>query len=154
MQLARKKAKIVIREYEQQARIDYFKTFASVLWYTTLKILLAKVVAKDLEADHVDINTAFFNLNLKEEVYIKVLEFLAKVYPELSKILDAFLKLNKSLYKLKQAPRAWFLIVKKFFQELGLKSFAIDLNLFVRYRVSILLFVNDMLIVSKRLQVN
>ena len=77
-----------------------------MLQYTTLRILLAKAVAKDLKADYVNINTTFLNLDLKEEVYIKVPEFLAKVYPKLSKILDAFLKLNKSLYKLKQAPRA------------------------------------------------
>jgi hypothetical protein len=106
MQLAQKKARIVIRGYKQQARIDYFKTFASMLQYTTLRILLAKAAAEDLEADHVDINTAFLNPNLKKEVYIKVPEFLAKVYPELSKISDAFLKLNKLFYKLKQAPRA------------------------------------------------
>jgi hypothetical protein len=77
-----------------------------VLQYTTLRILLAKAATKDLEADHVDIDTTFLNLDLKEEVYIKVPEFLAKVYLELLKISDAFLKLNKLLYRLKQAPRA------------------------------------------------
>ena len=77
-----------------------------MLQYTTLRILLAKAATKDLEANHVDINIAFLNLDLKKEVYIKVPEFLAKVYPKLSKISDAFLKLNKLLYKLKQAPRA------------------------------------------------
>jgi len=96
---------MVICGYKQQAGIDYFKTFASMLQYTTLRILLAKAAAKDLEADHVNINIAFLNPDLKEEVYMKVPEFLAKVYLELSKILDAFLKLNKLLYKLKQAPR-------------------------------------------------
>ena len=95
----------MIRGYKQQAGIDYFETFAFVLQYTTLRILLAKAAAKDLKADHVNINTAFLNLDLKEEVYMKVLEFLAKVYLKLSKISDAFLKLNKLLYKLKQAPR-------------------------------------------------
>jgi hypothetical protein len=106
MQLAQKKARMVIRGYKQQAGIDYFKTFASMLRYTTLRILLAKAAAEDLEADHVDINTVFLNLDLEEEVYMKVPEFLAEVYLELSKISDAFLKLNKSLYELKQAPRA------------------------------------------------
>jgi Reverse transcriptase (RNA-dependent DNA polymerase) len=83
------------------------------LRYKTLRILLAKAAAKDLEADHVNIDIAFLNLDLKEEVYMKVLQFLKEVYLELT--LDAFLKLNKSLYGLKQAPRAWFYIVKKFF---------------------------------------
>ena len=41
----------------------------------------------------------FLNLDLKEEVYMKVLQFLEYVYLELT--LDAFLKLNKLLYGLK-----------------------------------------------------
>ena len=76
-----------------------------MLQYTTLRILLAKAAAKDLKANYVNINIAFLNLDLKEEVYIKVLEFLEQVYLKL-KTLSAFLKLNKLLYKLKQALRA------------------------------------------------
>ena len=48
----------------------------------------------------------------------------------------------------------WFYIVKKFFQELGLKLSIADPNLFTGHRVSILLFVDNMLIVSKRQQVD
>ena len=144
----------MIHGNEQQAGINYFETFASVLYYTTLRILLAKAAAEDLEADHVDIDTAFLNPDLEEEVYMRVPEFLKEVYPELEKTLGAFLKLNKSLYRLKQAPRAWFLMVKKFFSELGLRSSVADPNLVVGLGVSILLFVDDMLIVGKRQQVD
>ena len=86
-----------------------------MLQYTTLRILLAKAATKDLEIEHVNINIAFLNPDLMEEVYMKVPQFLEEVYLELREIVDAFLKLNKSLYRLKQAPRAWFYIVKKFF---------------------------------------
>ena len=105
MHLIQKKAYLVIYRNKQQAEIDYFKTFASMLQYTTLRILLAKAAAEDLEADHIDIDTAFLNLDLEEEVYMKVPEFLKEVYPKLEKTLGAFLKLNKSLYRLKQALR-------------------------------------------------
>ena len=47
-----------------------------MLQYTTLRILLVKAATEDLEADHIDIETAFLNLDLKEEVYMKVLQFL------------------------------------------------------------------------------
>ena len=105
MHLVQKKARLVICGNKQQAGIDYFETFASVLQYTTLRILLAKAATEDLKADYVDINIVFLNLNLKEEVYIKVLEFLKQVYFKL-KTLGAFLKLNKLLYRLKQALKA------------------------------------------------
>ena len=152
--IARRKARLVARGFEQVAGLDYFATFASVIRYTTLRILLAKVAAEDLEADHVDIDTAFLNPDLEEEIYIAVPRFLEKVFPELASATDAYLKLNKALYGLKQAPRAWFLIVKKFFVDLGLKSSDADPNLFTGCGVSILLFVDDMLICGKRQDVD
>jgi hypothetical protein len=118
--IARRKAQLVARGFEQVASLNYFATFASVIRYTTLRILLVKVAAKDLEADYVDINTAFLNPDLEEEIYMEVPRFLEEIFPELTGATDAYLKLNKALYGLKQAPRAWFLIVKKFFADLGL----------------------------------
>ena len=44
-----------------------------MLQYTTLRILLAKAATEDLKADYIDIETAFLNLDLKEEVYMRVL---------------------------------------------------------------------------------
>jgi hypothetical protein len=151
---ARRKARLVARGFEQVASLDYFATFASVIRYATLRILLVKVAAKDLEADHVDINTAFLNPDLEEEIYIAVPRFLEEIFPKLASATDAYLKLNKALYRLKQAPKAWFLIVKKFFTELGMQSLDADPNLFIGQGVYILLFVDDMLICGKRLQVD
>jgi hypothetical protein len=76
MHLIQKKAKMVIYSNKQQVGINYFKTFAFMLQYTTLKIQLVKAAAKDLKVDYIDINIAFLNLDFKEEVYIKVLKFL------------------------------------------------------------------------------
>ena len=73
--VGQRKAKIVIRGFKQTYRIDYFKTFASVLRYNTLRLLLAKAVVKDLEIEQMDVQTAFLNLVYKEEVYIEVLDF-------------------------------------------------------------------------------
>jgi hypothetical protein len=95
----------VICGNEQQTEIDYFETFVLVLQYTTLRILLTKAVAEDLKADYINIDTVFLNPDLEKEIYIKVPEFPKKVYPELEKTLDVFLKLNKSLYRLKQTFR-------------------------------------------------
>ena len=49
--IARYKARVVVRGFEQQYGIDYWETFASVIQYDTLRALLAKVAVKDLEID-------------------------------------------------------------------------------------------------------
>ena len=73
--IARRKARVVIRGFEQTYRIDYFETFASVIRYNTLRLLLAKAAAEDLEIDYMDVNTMFLNPKCKEEIYIEILDF-------------------------------------------------------------------------------
>jgi uncharacterized membrane protein len=77
-------------------------------------------------------------------------EFLLK----LKGVEDAYFKLNKSLYSLKQALRKWFYIVKNFFKSIGLKSANTNPNLFIGNKVYILLFVDNMLVARKRQHIN
>jgi hypothetical protein len=51
---------------------------------------------------------------------------------------------------LKQAPRIWFQEVRKFFENIGLKATHSDPNLFIGNGVYILLYVDDMLIIGNR----
>jgi hypothetical protein len=62
---------------------------------------MAKVAAKDLDLDHVDIETAFLNLTLQEEIYIQIPDLLREFLLKLKEVKDVYLKLNKSLYSLK-----------------------------------------------------
>ena len=110
---------------------------------------MAKVAAKDLKLDYINVETAFLNLPLQEQIYMQILNLLRDFKPKLKGV-DAYLKLNKSLYGLKQAPREWFQIVKKFFKSIGLKAANTNPNLFIENEVYILLFVNNMLIIGKR----
>ena len=64
------------------------------------------------------------------------------------------LQLQKALYRLKQALQVWFLTVNAFFADIGFKPSNLNLNLFVKNEVYILLFVDNMLIISKRLKVD
>jgi Reverse transcriptase (RNA-dependent DNA polymerase) len=147
------KARLVIKGFEQQYSVNYAKTFALVLKFATLQVLLAKAAAKDLEIDQIDVDTAFLNLKLKEEVYIEIPEFF-----ELATIgvdpKQYCLRLRKALYKLKQTPQVWFLAVNAFFAKIGFKPSNLDPNLFVRNGVYILLFVDNIMIISKRSEVD
>ena len=148
-QLARRKARIVIKGYEQRYGIDYFNTFASVLRYSTLRALLAVAAAEDLEIDQMDVDTAFLNPLLKEEIYMEIPEYFELLYPNID-FKGKCLRLMKSLYGLKQAPREWFLEVRKHFKTLGFIPLEADPNLFRNEGLFILLFVDDMLLIGKR----
>jgi hypothetical protein len=80
--------------------MDYFNTFALIIRYSTLYIMLAKAAIKDLEVDHIDINTTFLNPIILEEIFIAPTKLLKRVFPEL-KHKDTYIHLNKALYSLK-----------------------------------------------------
>jgi hypothetical protein len=56
---------------------------------------------------------------IEEEIYMAPTELLEQVFLELKRK-DAYIKLNKALYSLKQSPREWFLMVKEAFKIFGL----------------------------------
>lgn len=139
----RLKSRLYIRGDKQEAGIDYFKTFASVMRFDTLRYLLAKAAIEDLEIDHMDVDQAFINPTLNEIIFMSIPPYLEELYPELVEAQDAYLQLNKSLYSLCQVPRKWFLMVKEFFQSLGLNSSEADPNLFIKRKIYVLVFMDN-----------
>ena len=71
-----------------------------MLRYNTLRALLAKAAAKDLEIDQMDVDTVFLNPTLKEEIYIEIPQFFELLYPDID-FKRKCLRLIKSLYGLK-----------------------------------------------------
>ena len=118
--------------------------FAPVSKYSTLRTLLAKVTAEDMEIHQVDIKTAFLHGELEEEIYIEQPEGYEEGPP------GTACKLNKSLYGLKQAPRAWFSRLNRELEDFGFKASDADPSLFTLHNkansVYLLVYVDDILI--------
>ena len=68
-----------------------------------MRVLLLKVVVDNLEANYIDIDNVFANLELKEEVYIEIPKYFELAYPKLKSIPtnELYLKVNRALYSLK-----------------------------------------------------
>ncbi len=50
--------------------VDYFETFASTTILSSWRILLVIVVINDWEVEQIDFVGAFFNTDLKEDIYM------------------------------------------------------------------------------------
>ena len=66
--VVRYKARIVGKGYSQIEGIDYDETFAPVTRYDSLRLIIPLATHLDLDADPLDIKSAFFNVYLVEEI--------------------------------------------------------------------------------------
>jgi hypothetical protein len=111
------KARLVVKGFRQQEGIDYNEVFAPVSKYVTVRTLMAKAAAEDLDLHQIDIKTAFLHGDLEETIYMQQPSATKKAAT------GTACKLNKSLYGLKQAPRAWYTRLHKELDEHWLCAF-------------------------------
>lgn len=110
----RYKAHLVARGFSQQYGLDYDETFSSVVKLTTVRVLLALAANKDWNLWQMDVKNAFLHGELDREIYmIQPMSFHNQNHPEY------ICKLQKALYGLKHAPRAWYSKIDKFLTQSG-----------------------------------
>ena len=103
---SRYKARLIARGYTQSYGVDYHETFAPVAKLNTIRLLIVLAAMYQWDLSQFDVKNAFLHGELEEDVYMatppgyQLHENSSHVY-----------YLKKSLYGLKQSPRAWF---KKF----------------------------------------
>ncbi|GJY42684.1 retrovirus-related pol polyprotein from transposon TNT 1-94 [Tanacetum coccineum] len=101
------KARLVAKGYRQEG-LDFEESFAPAARLEDIRIFLANAASKNMAVYQMDVKTAFLNDELKEEVYVT------------SRTLDLdsyhimYSSLKKALYRLKQAPQAWYDTLSKF----------------------------------------
>jgi hypothetical protein len=141
------KARLVVKGYRQKEGIDYTEVFAPVSKFTTVRTLLAKAAAEDLELQQIDIKTAFLHGELEEEIFMEQPVGYEEGKPGM------VCRLNKSLYGLKQAPRAWYTRLTKELKTFGFVPSVADPSLFTLDNkdstVYLLIYVDDILIAGK-----
>ncbi|GJU29272.1 putative ribonuclease H-like domain-containing protein [Tanacetum coccineum] len=99
----RNKARLVAQGYTQEEGIDYDEVFAQVARIEEIRLFLAYASFKDFMVYQMDVKSAFLYGKIKEEVYVcqppgfEDPDFRDRVY-----------NVEKALYGLHQAPRAWY----------------------------------------------
>ena len=124
-QIARHKARFVVRGFSQIYGLDFDETYASVVKSASYRILFALQARYGWKCHQMDIKTAFLNGDLEHEIFVEPPEG----YPEAR---NRVLKLCKSLYGLKQAPRQWYFKLRAFLEENGWRVSNFDPSVFIK----------------------
>nr|GEZ73209.1 retrovirus-related Pol polyprotein from transposon TNT 1-94 [Tanacetum cinerariifolium] len=141
------KARLVAKGYRQKECIDFEESFAPVARIEAIRIFIANAASKNMNVYQIDVKTAFLNGELKEEVYVSQPEgFGDPDHP------THVYRLKKALYRLKQAPRAWYDTLSRFLLDNNFSKGAVDPTLFTRktgkHILLVQIYVDDIIFAS------
>lgn len=143
--ILRYKARLVARGFSQVEGIDYNETFAPVVRYTSIRILLSIASHMKLRISQMDAVTAYLNGTLEEELYMEQPEGFEAVKGK-------YCRLVKSLYGLKQAGRVWNETLDKVLRNYGLEKSKMDQCIYYSVKdgemLILAIYVDDILIFS------
>ena len=142
----RRKSRVVARGFNQIEGDDYSETFAPVVKFTSIRVILALVTIFNLILHQMDVKTAFLNGDSKEEVYMEQIQGFENGDPRL-----IVYKMLKAIYGLKQAPRQWFEKIDNFFiDEMGMSRNPADECVYMKRNndevLIVALYVDDILV--------
>jgi hypothetical protein len=145
--LERYKARWVLRGFTQRLGVDYDETFSPVVKIATVRTVLSLVVSRSWPVHQLDVKNVFLHGTLSETVYCsQPTGFVDPAQP------DCVCLLNKSLYGLKQTPRAWYSRFATYITSLGFVEAKSDTSLFVFWRgtdtIYLLLYVDDIVLTA------
>ena len=133
------KARFCARGDQQLEGIDFFETYAPVVQWTTVRLMLILEILLQLKSKQGDVTAAFLHAELgeNEKVFVEMpLGFRQK---------GKVLKLKRTLYGLRQSPRAFWQFLTNAMSASGMGVSKLDPCLFVGEKVMAVAFVDDIL---------
>lgn len=139
--ILRYKARLVAQGSSQVHGLDYDETYAPVVRYDTLRLLIQWATQLGLEMHQIDFETAYLNSWLTDAnpIYMR--------YPPGYGKAGMVLRLKKSLYGLKQSGREWFGTLKDQLLQKGYAQASFDPCVFIG-DIVIAVYVDDLLLLG------
>ena len=131
------KARLVVRGFEQFGSSN---NYAPTLNMSSLKTFLTLALSRKMTIKQFDVSAAFLNSELTSEIYVKPPDGIEA----------KFWKLNKALYGLKEAPRAWYQTLHDYLvNDLQMKCSLVDQCIFYNEKLMIAVYVDDIIIAAE-----
>ena len=137
------KARFVVRGDRQREGINFFETWAPVVQWSTVRLMMVLAAKLRLHSAQCDITAAFVHSPLppEEEIYVH--------QPRgFERGTNCVLRLNTSVYGLKQASRHFFHYLTERLKRQGLEPSSCDPCLFLSSKIIVVVYVDNLLIWS------
>jgi hypothetical protein len=144
-EIERYKTRLVAKGFTQRFRVNYNETFAHVTKFVLICCILALAAIEDMEIHQIDVKTTFLNGDLEEDICMEQ----PKGFTQKGE--HFVCKLHKSLYGLKQFPRAWNQKLNVFLKNIKFMRSDADFSVYVAQvkdvKLFIVVYVNDLILV-------
>ena len=121
-EIVRYKARLVAQGFTQRPGIDYEETYSLMVKTITFRYLISLAIHEKLEMRLMDIVTAYLYGSIDNDIYMKILKGFK--FPKANNMNSQkiySIKLNKSLYGLKQSGRKWYNRLSEFLLKKDIK---------------------------------
>jgi hypothetical protein len=132
------KARLCVCGDLQTEGVDYFETYAPVVHWSTVRMLLTLVLREGWATRQVDFTNACAQAEVGETIFVEPPKLFGSKSGK-----DVVLKLLKSLYGLKQAPRTFYEKLAAGLIERGYTQSEIDPCLFMKSGIICVVYVDD-----------
>ncbi len=140
----RYKARLVAKGYAQTYGIDYEETYSPVAKMTTVRAIIVMAATKGWSLHQMDVKNSFLHGDLREVYMEQPPGYVDQIRPNL------VCRLKKTLYGLKQTPRAWSDNIGQYLITSGFQTSNADFSLYVKKTdhgiVVIVIYVDDLII--------
>ena len=158
-EIIRYKARLVAQGFSQRPGIDYDETYSPVMDAITFRYLISLAVSKKLEMRLMDVVTAYLYGSLDSDIYMKIPEGFKMPEALSTKPKEMYsIKLQRSLYGLKQSGRMWYNRLSDYLINKGYVNNVICPCVFIKKTISgfviIAVYVDDLNIIGTENEIN
>jgi hypothetical protein len=152
-EIVRYKAKLTIQGFLQKLGIDYEETYSPVVDAITFRFFINLVVTKSFDMRLINVITSYLYGSLDNDIYMKIPERYKMPETYNSKFQSIYsIKLQRSLYGLKQSERMWYNRLSGYLLKEGFENNLICLCVFIKKSefgfAIIAVYVNDLNLVE------